>query len=102
MDLHKFLEKLQSKNQILTETEVRLLCEKTKDILFEESNIVAIDAPVIVCGDIHGQFYDLLELFTKGGDVKTNKYIFIGDFVDRGFNSVETIQYLLVLKLAYP
>jgi len=86
----------------LTEREVRLLCERAKDILFEESNVVAIDSPVTVCGDIHGQFYDLLELFNKGGDIKDNKYIFIGDFVDRGFNSVETIEYLLVLKVAYP
>jgi len=54
MDLEKLLEKLKEKNEILTETEVRLVCERAKDILFEESNVVAIDAPVIVCGDIHG------------------------------------------------
>lgn len=55
-----------------------------------------------VCGDLHGQFYDLLELFKKGGEVPHTNYIFIGDFVDRGFNSVETIEYLLCLKLKYP
>ena len=55
-----------------------------------------------MCGDIHGQFYDLLELFSKGGEVPDTRYIFMGDFVDRGFNSVETFQLFLCLKLKYP
>jgi serine/threonine-protein phosphatase 6 catalytic subunit len=65
----------------------------------EESNIQPVKAPVIVCGDIHGQFYDLLELFRVGEEIPKSNYIFIGDFVDRGYNSVETFEYLLCLKI---
>jgi len=88
--------------EIIKEHEVRALCAKAREILVEESNVQRVDSPVTVCGDIHGQFYDLLELFKMGGECPETNYLFMGDFVDRGFYSVETFLLLLALKVRYP
>jgi serine/threonine-protein phosphatase 4 catalytic subunit len=93
---------LLKKCEIIKESEVKELCEKAKEILFEESNVQYIEAPVTVCGDIHGQFDDLMELFKIGKFVPETNYLFMGDFVDRGFNSVETFLLLLAYKVRYP
>ena len=65
------------------------------EIFIEESNVQHVTAPVIICGDIHGQIYDLYELFNTGGDIPNSRYVFMGDFVDRGYNGVETFSLLL-------
>ncbi|ETO10261.1 hypothetical protein RFI_27116, partial [Reticulomyxa filosa] len=100
-DLDIQLEQLQN-CQYLTEAQVKALCQKALEILMEESNVQRINPPVIICGDIHGQFYDLRELFKVGGEIPSCNYLFMGDFVDRGYNSVETFLWLLALKVRYP
>ncbi|KAL3318635.1 Serine/threonine-protein phosphatase 4 catalytic subunit [Cichlidogyrus casuarinus] len=99
--IDKQIEKLKE-CKLITENEVKTLCAKAREILIEESNVQFVDAPVIVCGDIHGQFYDLMELFKVGGDLPDKNYLFLGDFVDRGYYSVETFLLLLALKVRYP
>eukprot|EP00744_Colponema_vietnamica_P003473 GILI01005323.1.p1 GENE.GILI01005323.1~~GILI01005323.1.p1 ORF type:complete len:304 (+),score=56.95 GILI01005323.1:68-979(+) len=101
MSVDKWIETLRQ-GQCIPERDLRILCEKVKELLIEESNVQPVCAPVTVCGDIHGQFFDLLELFRTGGEVPTTNYIFLGDYVDRGYNSVETLQLLLCLKLRWP
>ena len=97
----KWLEDLKEL-KCLSERDLKLLCEKAKEIFIEESNVQNVSAPVIICGDIHGQIYDLLELFKKGGDMPNSRYIFMGDYVDRGYNGVEVLELLLALKIKYP
>ena len=80
---------------------MKALCKRVLQILMEESNIQPVSSPVTICGDIHGQFWDLLELLRKGGDVPDTSYIFMGDFVDRGHYSLETVSLLFALKARY-
>jgi len=100
-DLDRQIEQLR-RCELIKESEVKVLCAKAREILAEESNVQRVDPPVTICGDIHGQFYDLKELFKVGGDVPDTNYLFMGDFVDRGFYSVETFLLLLALKVRYP
>eukprot|EP00754_Rhynchopus_humris_P006542 Rhum_TRINITY_DN13131_c0_g2::Rhum_TRINITY_DN13131_c0_g2_i1::g.57533::m.57533/K15423/PPP4C; serine/threonine-protein phosphatase 4 catalytic subunit len=85
----------------IRESEVKALCLKARELLQEESNVQPVPAPVTIVGDIHGQFYDLREMFKVGGDVPVTNYVFMGDYVDRGYHSVETVSLLLLLKLRY-
>ncbi|KIZ04641.1 protein phosphatase 2 (formerly 2A), catalytic subunit, partial [Monoraphidium neglectum] len=85
----------------LSEDQVRSLCAKAKEILMQEANVQPVRCPVTVCGDIHGQFSDLLELFKIGGNSPDTNYLFMGDYVDRGYHSVETASLLVALKVRY-
>jgi hypothetical protein len=65
-DLDRQLEQLR-RCELIKESEVKTLCTKAREILVEESNVQCVDSPVTICGDIHGQMFDLLELFRVGG-----------------------------------
>lgn len=100
-DLDRQIESLR-RCEIIKEIEVKALCAKAREMLVEESNVQRVRSPVTICGDVHGQFFDVQELFRVGGDVPNANYLFMGDFVDRGYYSVETFLLLLALKVRYP
>ena len=59
-----------------------------------------VKCPVTVCGDVHGQYHDLMELFQIGGRSPDTNYLFMGDYVDRGYYSVETVTLMVSLKVS--
>ncbi|KAK7403972.1 putative serine/threonine protein phosphatase [Neonectria magnoliae] len=101
VDLDECISRLYKK-ELLAESVIEAICAKTKELLMRESNVVHVRAPITVVGDIHGQFFDLIEIFRIGGYCPDTNYLFLGDYVDRGMFSVETISLLVCLKLRYP
>eukprot|EP00958_Prasinococcus_capsulatus_P019530 scaffold2419_cov362-Prasinococcus_capsulatus_cf.AAC.2 len=86
----------------LTEKEIKELCVLAKEVLSEEPNVVPVQAPVTIVGDVHGQYHDVMELFKVAGRSPDTNFLFLGDYVDRGYHSVETVTLLVALKVRYP
>ena len=74
--LDKWIEKIR-KCELLPELDLKHLCEYVQEIMLEESTVHPVSSPVTICGDIHGQFHDLLELFRTGGECPETSYIFM-------------------------
>lgn len=90
------------RGELVPEPMVAQICVMAQEILIEESNVQLVATPVTICGDIHGQLHDLFTLFKTGGKCPDTNYLFLGDFVDRGFYSVESFLLLLTLKVRFP
>jgi len=100
VQLEEWIEMIKD-GQHLEEEHVLSLCEKAREILVDIPNLVHVSSPVSICGDIHGQIEDLLELFKLGGEPPETAYIFMGDYVDRGHYGILVICLLLVYKVRY-
>jgi len=92
----------QAKVRIPAENEVKAICREAGQKFMEQDPILELEAPIKICGDIHGQYHDLLRLFQYGGFPPESNYLFLGDYVDRGKQSLEVIILLLVYKVKYP
>ncbi|CAL6056456.1 Serine/threonine-protein_phosphatase [Hexamita inflata] len=100
-DPHQLLE-LTLKKQKLSENQLKELVFRVQTLFVMEPNVVSVPLPVQICGDLHGQFYDVVNLFKVGGTPEQCKYIFMGDYVDRGYYSLEVITLLYLYKIIYP
>lgn len=78
------------------------LVEQARETFTREPNILVVQRPVTIVGDIHGQFYDLLTILSAGGDPAQTRYLFLGDYVDRGQFECECLFLLFALKIKYP
>eukprot|EP01080_Neovahlkampfia_damariscottae_P007765 gene7765-12235_t len=86
----------------LSENDIKGIVLKSKEIFSGQPTLLELEAPIKICGDVHGQYYDLLRLFEYGGFPPESNYLFLGDYVDRGKQSLETICLLLAYKIKYP
>lgn len=109
IDIENILERLLSvrgskpgKTVDLKEEEIKYLIDKSMIIFKEQKMLIELEAPLRVCGDIHGQYYDLLRIFEHCGFPGEFNYLFLGDYVDRGKQSLETICLLLAYKIKFP
>lgn len=109
----EWLEKINDKDDSKFELEVGTvfdLIHKTMKVVEEQPIVLKLEAPIKIFGDIHGQYHDLMRFFDlynmptdgPGGDIEGTDYLFLGDYVDRGTHSLETICLLMALKLKYP
>jgi len=84
------------------EDEIRDICVAVRDIFIKQPMLLELEAPLRICGDVHGQYWDLLRIFEFGGFPPDSSYLFLGDYVDRGQHGIECILLLFCYKIKYP
>jgi len=108
-NIHKIIKKLKKARRgsicqelNIKEDECNYIVDKAYEIFQKEESLLKITAPIYICGDIHGQYYDLLRVFEILNYPPQSTFLFLGDYVDRGKQSLECLLLLLCLKIKYP
>jgi len=101
MDLDRFITQLLN-HELVSENDLICVFRMAEEVFFEEGTLLNLSLPITMCGDVHGQFYDLVKLFDVSGSPDNTRYIFLGDYVDRGYYSLETFSLLIAYKVKYP
>ncbi|KAG7292672.1 serine/threonine protein phosphatase Pzh1 [Staphylotrichum longicolle] len=91
-----------TKSVCLKNAEIAAICHRAREVFLSQPSLLELDAPVKIVGDVHGQYTDLIRMFEMCGFPPKSNYLFLGDYVDRGKQSLETILLLLCYKLKYP
>ncbi|KAF7942318.1 hypothetical protein BELL_0021g00260 [Botrytis elliptica] len=91
-----------TKGVCLKSAEINSICLRAREIVLEQPPLIELEAPVKIVGDIHGQYSDLIRMFEMCGFPPSSNFLFLGDYVDRGKQSLETILLLLCYKIKYP
>ncbi|ELP86026.1 serine/threonine protein phosphatase PP-X isozyme, putative [Entamoeba invadens IP1] len=101
MDIDNCISQLR-RGELLPDHTILELCFFSKSLLSREPNVLTLKSPVTVCGNIQGQFHDLLNIFSLGGFPPSTQYLFLGNYVGKGIYNVEVVSLLLLFKLKYP
>ncbi|EFY87727.1 serine/threonine-protein phosphatase PP-Z [Metarhizium acridum CQMa 102] len=110
MDLDDYIKRLLdagyagkvTKSACLKNAEIVAICQRAREVFLSQPALLELDAPVKIVGDVHGQYTDLIRMFEMCGFPPMANYLFLGDYVDRGKMSLETILLLLCYKLKFP
>jgi serine/threonine-protein phosphatase 2A catalytic subunit len=88
-------------NHFLSLRQLETVSRLAIEVLQQEKNVPNVNSPVTIVGDIHGQYYDLMQIFQICGALPETNFLFLGDYVDRGYSSVECFCYLLIMKVKF-
>ena len=91
-----------TKGVCLRNAEINSICSRVREIFLEQPPLIELEAPVKIVGDIHGQYSDLIRMFEMCGFPPSSNFLFLGDYVDRGKHSLETILLLMCYKIKFP
>jgi len=86
----------------VAEGQLKALCTAAREVFLSQNALLELEAPIKICGDVHGQYHDLLRIFEYGGFPPESNYVFLGDYVDRGKQSLETVTLMFCYKTKYP